>query len=100
MIGLCAREAPAANWMEDIMLKKIFLAGATAGVIAVSSFAAMTTAASAAPPPPPMHHKHGDCRLVARSVKWYDHHGHPHWKRVLTWRCGYLGPHPRPYWFH
>jgi hypothetical protein len=80
------------------MLKKIILAGATAGVIAVSSLAAMTTSASAAPPPPPHHHRHGDCRLVLRNVKWYDHHHHAHWKKVLTWRCGYLGHHPRPYW--
>jgi hypothetical protein len=59
----------------------------------------MTTSASAAPPPPP-HHRNGDCRLVLRNVKWYDHHHHAHWKKVLTWRCGYLGHHPRPYWAH
>ncbi len=82
------------------MLKKIILAGATAGVIAVSSLAAMTTTASAAPYNGNAWHNHQqqDCRKVVRNVKWFDRHGHPHWRRVVSLKCGFMGPNPHPHW--
>ena len=70
------------------MLKKIVLAAATASVLAVTALGATTTAASAAPPPPPGHHHRHDCRPVKHTVKWYDRHGHPHWKKVIRIECG------------
>ena len=82
------------------MLKKIVLAGAAASVIAISSLAAMTTTASAAPNDGygRYNHHQQDCRKVVRTVKKYDRHGHPHWRRVVTLKCGFMGHHAHPNW--
>ncbi len=86
------------------MLKKFVLAAATATIFA-TSFGAIATPASAASitvgiNAPHKMHPTNDCRRVVRNVKWYDRHGHPHWRQVVKIRCGYAGHHPHPYWAH
>ena len=92
------------------MMKKTLIATATAGLIAAGAMVATTGTASAASitfggpgwsvgigdgPGWRGERPHRVCKPIFKTVRWWDHWGRPHLKRVVVGRdCRWGGPGP------